>query len=68
MMIAATQMPTNDYSITTKTEILSDGSKVFNVHFNGVVLHAYDEKAAVKLVDAIWTAVHEHTCDEVTIV
>lgn len=58
---------TTDYTIQTHAVTLTDGSQVYNVNFNGIILHAVDEQSAVALVDAFWNAVHEHTVDVLTI-
>lgn len=49
-------------------ESLTDKSRVWNVHFGTVELHAYSESDANLLAEKILAAIDEHTADAAKII
>jgi predicted PilT family ATPase len=50
-------------TIYVESEILTDGSEVFNVRLGGEVFHAIDENAAAALAEAFADAINAHTVE-----
>jgi uncharacterized protein (DUF1501 family) len=55
-------------TIHVVVDTLTDGSKVYNVRFGGVTLHATDETAANRLAESLVEAINELTVDDARLV
>lgn len=60
--------PTPDVIIFVVPEILSDGSKVFNIHIGDVKLHAVTEDDAGTLAENFAELIEDHTNDTAGVV
>jgi hypothetical protein len=52
-----------DLTLRIIERTLSDGSPVYDVDFNGIVMSAIDRKHAVRLIEKIRAAVVDHTLE-----